>query len=393
MKLISNVIFLGAVAVFFLVIIEINLLGTAETRSELENRALAEAPEMTEESIADGSFFAGLEKYLLDHSAAREDFVRINTLIDIFAVRRPVLNNVVIRDNVLLPYLGYDEVDAGEIPRMADEITENLSEVSGAAESYGGHYYYVAAPTQFVSHEEDYPWYLDNRKAYTDEMLKVLKKKLSQAGVAFIDANEKFKADGNPSIYSSRVDNHYSIYGAFVTYCSIIERINEDWDAGLKELSFLDFDITEVPYKYVGSWERSLMNLKDLDECLFRLDLKEPVDFKITINGKPTATKVYYDPDPGKETVEYNYYMGGDNAETWIQTERPELPNVLIYGDSFTNPVECIIYNSFNEMRSIDMRHYEGGTVSDYILEHKPDYVLFIRNYEGLLLTNTNGGK
>ena len=28
--------------------------------------------------------------------------------------------------------------------------------------------------------------------------------------------------------------------------------------------------------------------------------------------------------------------MGGDIAETVIQTDRPELPNALIFGDSFT---------------------------------------------------------
>ena len=63
----------------------------------------------------------------------------------------------------------------------------------------------------------------------------------------------------------------------------------------------------------------------------------------------------------------YSLYMGGDVGETVIETGRPDLPSILIYGDSFTNPVECLAYYSFDEMRSIDLRHYKDMTLADYI--------------------------
>ena len=84
-------------------------------------------------------------------------------------------------------------------------------------------------------------------------------------------------------------------------------------------------------------------------------------------------------------------YMGGDIAETVIRTDRPELPNALIFGDSFTNPVECLAYYSFNELRSVDLRHYTVQSLSDYIAAYQPDVVLCVRDYQSLLLREFNG--
>ena len=77
--------------------------------------------------------------------------------------------------------------------------------------------------------------------------------------------------------------------------------------------------------------------------------------------------------------------MGGDVAETIIDTGRPSLPSVLIYGDSFTNPVETLLYYSFDTMRSIDLRGYKTMSLTDYIETYKPDIVICIRDYESLL--------
>ena len=84
-----------------------------------------------------------------------------------------------------------------------------------------------------------------------------------------------------------------------------------------------------------------------------------------------------------------NYYL--DIAETVIRTDRPELPNALIFGDSFTNPVECLAYYSFNELRSVDLRHYTAQSLSDYIAAYQPDVVLCVRDYQSLLLREFNG--
>ena len=88
----------------------------------------------------------------------------------------------------------------------------------------------------------------------------------------------------------------------------------------------------------------------------------------------------------------YNLFMGGVIANTVIDTHREELPSILIYGDSFTNAMECVAYLSFDEMHSLDLRHYHEMSLEGYIQKFQPDVVVCIRDYEVLLEVGNNGG-
>ena len=96
-------------------------------------------------------------------------------------------------------------------------------------------------------------------------------------------------------------------------------------------------------------------------------------------------------PDNETQTVTYNVYMGGDIAETVIQTNRPDLPSLLIFGDSFTNPLETLFYTAFNETRALDLRYYTEQTIQAYISAYQPDLVLCIRDNTAYLTAEGNG--
>ena len=83
--------------------------------------------------------------------------------------------------------------------------------------------------------------------------------------------------------------------------------------------------------------------------------------------------------------------MGGDYGETVLETHRPELPKLLIFGDSFTNALETLLYASFDETRSMDLRHYHGGSLRDYIADYRPDVVLCVLNDSFYYTTAGNG--
>ena len=83
--------------------------------------------------------------------------------------------------------------------------------------------------------------------------------------------------------------------------------------------------------------------------------------------------------------------MGGDIGESVITTNRPKLPNILIYGDSFTNPLETLLWTQANELRSIDFRYHTQCTLKDYIAEHKPDIVICVRDETTFLSEAGNG--
>ena len=77
--------------------------------------------------------------------------------------------------------------------------------------------------------------------------------------------------------------------------------------------------------------------------------------------------------------------------QTTIDTSRKELPTILIYGESYTNALECILYLSFDRMDSLDLRHYRQMSLIDYIRVNKPDIVVGLRDYSVLLQVEDNG--
>jgi hypothetical protein len=389
MKKSANLFILLFAAAFILTAAAVTVLREKETTSYYENRALAAMPTATLQNLSDGSFTTSLEKYLCDHAAGRNTITKLGAEADM-ALRRPVVNDVVIGDT-LLPFNDYEAVDEREIEEDADAISENLARVASVTESCGGHFCYVAVPCQYAYFSDRYPWFLNSRSEYTAASLDALENALDEKGVSFLDLGEIYAAEGWPENYSSDVDNHFSIFGAYEAYAAILNKLNESGGPGLTVIQKDQLNFQPVESYYMGSRTRKLFNLIENSERLYTAAPVTPVPFVRYNNGSEGSATVYSYPASGSP-VTYSFYMGGDVAETEIDTDRPDLPTVLIYGDSFTNAVECILYLSCDKMYSLDMRHYTGGTVSEFIEETRPDYVICLRDYEALLSTEYNGG-
>ena len=130
----------------------------------------------------------------------------------------------------------------------------------------------------------------------------------------------------------------------------------------------------------MGSRNRKLYGLWHTTDQLNYAVPKAAIPFTRTDNGQAVEATLLRLPETGDETVGYTVYMGGDVGETIIRTDRPELPKVLIFGDSFTNALETLLYASFDETHSLDLRHYTAQSLWDYIEEYQPDIVLDVRD-------------
>ena len=370
------------------------ILDRDKKTSYYENRAYAKMPAFRMEALMDGSYFKQLESFLIDHSGGRKKMLELKTEMDLDLFQRPVVNDVVIQDDLLLSFCEYDKLNPKDLPEKVAEITPNLKAVCDSVTAYGGYFCYVAVPPQFYCYSDRYPWYMENWKAYADEEVSLLSRKLEEEGIPFLDMGEEFRKSGTLKKESSRVDDHYSIHGAFRTYKAVMRKLNQISEANMDILSDNDVIISKVPNAYMGAYERKLLGLKSINESLYRLDLKEPVEFSITINGMEQPYPAVYHVSAKKtKRVTYQYYMGGDLPVAVIDTNRPELPSILIYGDSFTDALECILYNSFDKMYTLDMRYYNESTVSEFTKKYGPDYVICVRDYESLTSAEANGGK
>lgn len=377
-------------AVIILLLIATLSLGGKKT-SYYENRALSKLQTPETEDVMDGSFFTDLESFLSDHSAFREELLEFNTDLDLSVFKRPVVNDVVVGDDILVGYNSFDCNERDLSEKSIADFRKNLSVVKSACDEVGAPYYYVGFPEQHTFYPDKYPWYMNNLSDFEDREAEILNEIMPLYGISFIDLREELTGEDVRDIYSSKTDNHLSMRGAFEAYRIILERINEDWDESFRILDEDDVEFVRLANPYLGSMERKLMNRIDIDESLYYLEFDREVPYTRYDAGNAIAPFTFNFPDNVRETVSYTFYMGGDISECLMDTERKGMPDILIYGDSFTNNLECVLYACCGKMYSLDLRYYKGN-VSDFILENEPDYVICARSFSTLLQAYANGG-
>ena len=376
-----------------LVLMAATILLPKNRYSYYENRNLSAFPEITAETVLSGQVFGDLETLFCDYAAGRTTALKAVTWCDLNVFHRPVVNDIVVTDDALLEQLYTMPDTADDIARKAADVAADNAALRDQIEAYGGHYCYIAVPCQYAYYEDEYPSYLENRSAYTAAELAALNSAMDAQGITHVDMGPIFDSLGHLPAFSSKVDNHYGLRGAYETYRAAVQALNDAYGLAL---SFpeegADVTFSALPNPYMGSRTRKLMGLRGNDEKLLTAAFREDIPFTRFDNGGEVAATVYALPATDTEPLTYGLYMGGDIAETVLRTDRPELPSVLIFGDSFTNPVESLAYYSFDEMRSVDLRHYKTQSISDYIAAYQPDVVICIRDYEALLSRSDNGG-
>ena len=390
-KKIANIVLVLAFAGFLAAAMVITLGKPQGGWSYYENRTLAQMEELTPQTLWDGTFANSVEPTLQDHAAGRNTLLKLSAWMDMELFHRPVVNQVIPAEGMLLSWNPYETPDPELIQQQADAMAGQLGELRDVVESYGGKFYYVAVPGQYTYFEETHPDFLNNRATYTDLEIHAFQQAMEEQGVTLIEMGEILAQQGNPPEYYSTVDYHYTFGGAYATYLAILERINQDFDHSLTVLDEDSLVRETLPNPYLGSRARKVFGLWETDEKLEIGLPSQPIPFARTDNGQEVPATVYTLPGNDTDEVAYAAYMGGDIAETVIDTGRDELPSLLIYGDSFTNPVEGLMYYSFDEMRTVDLRHYKDMTLADYIALYQPDVVVGIRDYESLLSTDYNG--
>lgn len=350
-----------------------------ETSAYYENRTLAEPPALTWTGLADGSFGSAFESWYSDHFPGRATLLKMDTKVQMDALKRPVVNDTVVTESTLLPFMAYEEQPPEEYARQAVDIAEDLQKLDAHIRANGGSFYYVGIPEQRVYFGENYPDFLASHAGEYQTADDAFAAALADQNVRFLDMRQVYEALGHPAEYYSAVDHHYNYYGAYAAYRAILDMLAGDgWQ--LPVLTEEDLDFVELPNPYIGSRNRKLYNLWPNGEKAVMCVQKAPVPFARTDNGQPSEKPLFVLPAADYLPTTYNLYMGGDFGETVLETGRPELPDVLIFGDSFTNALETLLYASFDETRILDLRHYTDKSLKDYIAEYRPDLVLCVQN-------------
>lgn len=356
-----------------------------EEYSPFENRNLATRPSFSKEKVLDGSYMKEWETYFSDHFIGRNALLSSYVTLSLQILHKPVVSDVVVRGDTLLPYMPYGVLKPQKLDEKIKFTVKELTELNRHISSYGGRFLFVGVPGQFSVMREEYPFYLNSTGESLDYVEKRFFPALKENGVLCLDMYEKLQDVPDYKSLYSKVDHHYNFKGAFFTYEKIIEMLD------IEGLKAEDMEFKTVGLQFYGSRNRKLYKAFFSDEKLMYGVPKNPVPFTRYDNGTEVEATVFRLPKAGQTYATYGDYMGGDFAETIIKTDRPELKNALIFGDSFTNPLEGLLYASFNETRALDLRYYTKMSLWEYIDAYKPDIVICVRDDSVYLQTEGNG--
>ncbi|HHW25600.1 MAG TPA: hypothetical protein PK778_00845 [Bacillota bacterium] len=380
------------VTFFAVAIFAIPVLTKIEPPKEIsvaENRRLADPPVMTKESLMSGKYFLGWETYLSDRIWARDGWIRLDTALEL-ATGHKVVRDVVITDSALLPYVAADAPDTGA-EALASKMAQRYAKLARYVENYGGVFLYINVPEQCSILREAYPGGLFSGRLKLESQNSAFAAAMDELGVNYLDMRPVFKEksrDGTGAEYYARTDHHYNLRGAYLTYLTLCDTLSS---LGVNVEAKTDATFVTLPNTFNGSRGRKIYNLAGYNDKLEYIIWKNPVAFTRTDNGNPSPPVVYFLPPSSDTEVAYTLYMGGDIAETVIQTGRPWLPDCIIFGDSFTNALETVLYCSFDTMVALDFRHNTTKTIYEYIDEYKPDVVICLRDDTATLSTDGNG--
>lgn len=376
----------GFLAVMVLItglFILLSFLNRRQQLSVYENRSLAAHPVFSLRSVWDGSYFRGWDDYFSDHIYHRDDRMREYQWLRLYLKRSVIVNDVVITDDVLLPLLPYRDYSSYDYDPDANSAVNRLTQLQSKVEAAGSLFLYVGVDEQRMAFADRYPSYLYSKSDYYETMGRTFRAACEKAGVHTLFLRDRLSGQ-DPMTYYSRVDHHFNLQGAFETYLAVCETLAPSLPA-FPVLRQEQLGAYKLPGEFYGSYNRRLYDLSPVHEQLTVFDLSVLPPYERWDNGVRTDAPVLDLPGRG-EKVQYSVYMGGDMAETVVCTNRPELPSILIVGDSFTNPVEALCVYSFNEIRSLDYRHYHQMDLTEYLALHPVDAVVVIRdslNYVG----------
>lgn len=395
LKYVSNVLLIGGFAALLGLTCYHTPITDKEEYSFYENRNLALPPEYSSEGFWSGQYCTDWETYLKDHIAGRDWMLEQYTRVSRDVLQKPVVGDILKSSDgkKLLPLLGFQQEDLTEAATAAQEMASRLATLNELVSSYGGTFLYVGVPEQEVYFAQEYPFYAYNEADLWQAKQELFFGALAAQGISFLDVGQVFDDMGHPDSLYSATDHHYNYHGAFCTYQAILRTINADREQSLPVLEEEDLDFQPLPNPFLGSRNRKWFGQFETQDQLIMGILKQQIPFRRYIMGNEVTAELYAIPETADEWVTYDCYNGGDRAECIIETDRAELPTLLMFGDSFTNPLETLLYTGFDKSIYVDLReiNYLTQGILAYVEQYHPDYVLCVRDNSQYLNLSGNG--
>ncbi len=325
--------------------------------SPVENRRLAQPPAFSWSALADGSYTAGLEKYLEDQFPLRDGWMGLKNRYEYLLGKRE-FHGVYLCGDTLINRLS----DTSRAEQNAGYL-QNLTELADMPVYIG------LIPTAEEIWRDKLPGGVDrfDQSAYLTQVRE------SVPGAAWVDvAGQLADHAAEPIFY--RTDHHWTSLGAYYGYSALLEAMGE----------------TPLP---PGSAETVSADFYGTLYSTSGVHWLEPDTIERYVSGEGVAVEnfetgeihgLYVDSFLG-EKDQYASFLGG-NAPLYIvrNPEARSAEKLLVVRDSYSDSLAPFLSTQFAEVHLLDLRYYRTS-VAQYASENGMDRIFVCYSVENFV--------
>ncbi len=338
-----------------------NALTPDQEFSQIENRALAQKPKLTADTLLSGSFMSDYETYVNDQFVLRDFWVAGKAYVERILGKKENNDVYFCADGALITR--FDEPDADRVSRNLDKVNQFAAAVEVPV-TLG------LIPTQACVWSHKLP---ANAPNYDQKL--VLDYVAENTALPTVDILSTLMAHKDEAIFY-RTDHHWTSLGAYYGYVALADALDYE------PVPLSQYQKTTVSGSFYGTvFSSSGVRWVAPDE----MDTYVPeegirvssVTCDADWNPLVVEERQLYDESYLDKKDKYSMFLGGNQPLAVVETGNTDKPKLLIIRDSYTDSLVPFLTAHYSEIHLADLR-YCKAPLSSYVTKAGIDQVLVL---------------
>ena len=348
----------------------VGVIANSRTKySEFEKRELAPFPKTNVKTITSGKFQSGLDDFLNDHVALRDECISVNTMVGRIEGKKEQ-NGVVFGSDGYL-FEKYQDKDFSK--KDIDYNVAALSEfVNLVAENIGEENVKVAlVPSKINVLDSKLPKFAPKSRM-NDYMKKQLSSSLTSEDI-LLDLSGDLAKHSDEYIYY-KTDHHWTSLGAYYGYEAIMKGMGDKvFPKGKEKVITKNFRGTTFNKVHYAA-SKDIIRTYGADSLNVAGEIDENGDVKSI--GSVFDTKALDSED------KYDYFLGGNYAKVTLDTDCKNDKTLILIKDSFANCMVPFLSKNYSKIVMIDLRYLNSSIMDSLADVETIDSLLVLFNDE-----------
>ena len=336
-----------------------SIFNPVRAESEIENRELAQMPELTRESLFSGQFAKDYESFITDQFVARDAWISVKTNCELLLGKRDT-NGV---------YFADDGYFIEKFTPDAEIIDANISYVSEFIDHVGDKYNVrvLIAPTSSLILSDKLPPNAPNwaQDAMLDRLAEL---------DGFVDTRGVLSEHDSEYIYY-RTDHHWTTLGAYYAYTELADSL------GFEPIAYDNLVERVLSDQFLGT-TIAKVGISTEPDTLMTLESMTQPEVSLDYNLGMSSSDSLYAPAKLETRDKYGVFLGGNDPIVDITTSVGNGRTLLLVKDSYAHCMVPLLVNHYERIILVDLRHFNMGVESyiDGYLDGAVDDIVVLYN-------------